>query len=506
MAENNSFDIQVTNTTNIFPETRLNSPTSVPLSIFDNASAGFARCAAVWFYDPPSDPASALTSLHLQFSLSKTLNYYAPWCGRLSYATPKPDGGHTHLYQRIWVTYNTPNDIGISFVAATSPKTLSDFLPSISTRRTSMKAWDGSQLPSSELFPKTSLSISEDKDAPNVIVQFTTFECGSTAVAIETTHCLADAVSLSQFAKDWSITSRSMLANQPLPKLSPVFSPQLLDFHAAGNIDSPHPDFLIQFSARSLPQHRYDWYLHVPNQPWETHTPSDFDNNLELSPSTPIPWNQWDVNAPVSHSTLHFSASEIQNIYALAIFPPSGIKISKHDALLAHVWSLINTARSLPLNTVTYLDMTFGLRPRVSPPLPNSFLGSPITHAAIPYTITDSRPELDRLAKKIRTTLKEFSSESIAELLHDNAYEVAPQRLWRACLGREHVLLTTWVHSGVYEVDFMGGKNTEPRYVEAVMLSLDGLVEVMEAGRVKEGESWFEEGVDVSVYLEEKVM
>jgi hypothetical protein len=151
--------------------------------------------------------------------------------------------------------------------------------------------------------------------------------------------------------------------------------------------------------------------------------------------------------------------------------------------------------------------MTFGLRPRVSPPLPDSFLGSPITHAAIPYTTSSSPPSLSELAQTIRKTLAIFTPEAVASHLHDLAFEVAPQRLWRACLGREHILLTTWVHAGVYEVDFGAGV---PSYVEALMPSCDGLVEVMEAGDVRNVDGgrkdWISEGVDVSVYLEEKAM
>jgi hypothetical protein len=353
------------------------------------------------------------------------------------------------------------------------------------------------------------LSISEEKGAPNVIIQSTTFACGSIAIAIEITHCFADAVSLSQFAKDWSLMSRAMLRNAPLPTLSPVFDPQRLDSFAAGDIDASSPDPSIISKARSLPQHRYDWYLPVPSQPWPTHTPADFDASLPLSPSTPIPWHQWDTSAPVLHRVLHFSPSEIQNIYSLATFlsSPSSLKLSKHDALLAHIWSHITLARQLPENTTVYLDMTFGLRPRVSPPLPDSFLGSPITHAAIPYTTSPTAPSLSKLAQTIRKTLAIFTPEALANHLHDLTFEVAPQRLWRACLGREHVLLTTWVHAGVYEVDFgVGG----PRYVEALMPSCDGLVEVMEAGDVRREDGgrgdWISEGVDVSVYLEEKAM
>jgi hypothetical protein len=502
---NSSFDVQVTSSINVFPEPRYGESTSVPLSIIDNAVAGFAKCSAVWFYDSPSNSSLALSSSHLQASLSKTLNYYPQWCGRLSYATPDPKKDHNHRYQRIWVTYNTSADVGIPFITATSAKRLADFLPSTEARKSSLKAWDPSTLPSSELLPKMELAISDDKDAPNVIIQFTTFSCGSTAVAIAITHCLADAVAMSQFAKDWSTMSRAMVHGETLPILTPVFNPQLLDSFAAGDLDISEPDIQIQAKARGLSQHRYDWYLHVPGQPWPTHTPPDFNISTLLSPSTPINWEQWDVKAPVSHRVLHFSPAELQHIYKLAT--PSSAKISKHDALLAHIWSRINASRNLPIGTKTYLDMTFGLRARVSPPLPDSFLGSPITIAAIPYTISSSSASLSSLAQTIRSTLSVFTPEAISHYLHDQAFEVAPQRLWRGCLGREHILLTTWVYSGVYDVDFIGGQM--PRYVEAVMPSCDGLVEVMEAPGVekkRKGGSWIDDGVDVSVFLEEKAM
>jgi hypothetical protein len=46
-------------------------------------------------------------------------------------------------------------------------------------------------------------------------------------------------------------------------------------------------------------------------------------------------------------------------------------------------------------------------------------------------------------------------------------------------------------------------------YVEALMPSYDGIVEVMEAPgreRYKEGQRWWSDGVDVSIYLEAKAM
>jgi hypothetical protein len=511
MPDKSSLNVQVTSNVIIFPSIRKDEPISTPLSIFDNASANFARCAAVWFYGPPTDPESAITSSHLQASLSQTLNYYPHFCGRLSYAVLRPNSGHNERYQRIWVTYNNPSDIGVTYITATSFRTLSEFLPTSETRKSTMKAWNGHQIPSSQLLPTTKLAISSDKDAPNVIVQFTTFACGSTAVAIEITHCLADAVAMSQFAKDWARTSQAILGGHDLPALAPIFDPQRLDAFAEGDIDAKHPEVTIQTKARGLPQHRYDWYKPTKHQPWPPKQPEDFDVTVSLSPSDPIPWAQWDTTAPVSLRVFYFSPLEISHIYALATSSPSPYKISKHDALLAHIWSRINASRQLAAGSTTYLDMTFGLRPRITPPLPDSFLGSPITHAAIPSTIpsstSDTTQSLALLASNIRATLSEFSPDAIAAILHDKAFEYSPTRLWSACLGREHLLLTTWIHSGVYDVDFVGGGR--PVYVEALMPDCDGLVEVMEAPgieRCNQDGNWWDDGVDVSVYLETKAM
>jgi len=327
---------------------------------------------------------------------------------------------------------------------------------------------------------------------------------------------------MSQFAKDWSLTSRALLSGEPLPALTPIFDPQLLDAFAAGNIDLSNPDPMIQKRARSLPTHRYDWYKQVPGQPWPSSIPSDLPLDAEFSESESIPWYQWDTAASVSHYVLHFSAQEIEHIFFLANTPPQPSRISKHDALLAHTWARINKSRELEPGTKTYLEMTFGFRSRVNPPLPDAFLGSPITHAAIESTISNPGEEgegdsqaLPLLARNIRNTLSKFTADEIAAILHDKAYEVAPQRLWTACLGRHYILLTTWVRSGVYDVDFVsrGGDGKEgggpPSYVEALMPAMDGLVEVLEAPgeeRERESASWYADGVDVSVYLEKKAM
>lgn len=83
-------------------------------------------------------------------------------------------------------------------------------------------------------------------------------------------------------------------------------------------------------------------------------------------------------------------------------------------------------------------------------------------------------------------------------MLHDDAYEISPQRLWQAFLGSRHVLVTSWLRLKVYKIGFVGDGN-RPRYVHAVLPKLDGDVQVMESGVD-------DNGVDVAVYLEEEVM
>jgi len=511
MPETPTFDVQVTSSTTIFPESRQGSPSTIPLSIIDCSVSFYARCAAIWFYDAPGSPQDALTSSHLQTALSKTLNAYPQWCGRLSYTRYKPNSGHNERYRRVHVTFNAPNDLGVPFITATSLKVLSDFLPDTASRTSGLKAWDGFQLPTSGLYPPAQLSLNNNQtppDAPNVVIQLTTFACGSTAVAINITHAFADAQTLSQFAKDYASVSRAMFNSAPLPTLSPIFDPQRLDAFAAGDIDGETPDSALLEKARKLPCHRYDNYLHVPNQPWPVQTPPDLDtvSHLPLSPTDPIPWDEFDTTAPVSHRILHFSSSEIENIYKLATSSPIATKISKLDALLAHVWTRINAARELEPGVTAYLDMSLGLRPRTAPPLPNNFLGSPIMNAAIPTTIPSPSmpPSLQNVAATIRSTLSQFTPDMIAAQLHDLAFEVSPQRIWRCALGRKHVILTAWLYLGLDEVDFGAGRT---KFVWPIMPALDGLVDVLETvGEKNEGGHWSANGVDVSIYLEEKAM
>lgn len=137
-------------------------------------------------------------------------------------------------------------------------------------------------------------------------------------------------------------------------------------------------------------------------------------------------------------------------------------------------------------------------------------MGSPIVLAALSMSGREaSRGDPATIAKKIRSTLSQFTSERLAAHLHEKMYEASPQRIWQAFQGRRHIIATSWVGTGVHKLDFGQGK---AMYVEAVMPSCDGCVQVMESPPLcvredeKDGLEWWKDGVDLSVHLEKKAM
>ncbi|TFY69910.1 hypothetical protein EVJ58_g141 [Rhodofomes roseus] len=505
----------------IFPKQRATQRTCVSLSVADSSVVRFSTAAAVWYLDAPEgvQATKAVSPDQLRSSLERTLIDYPQWVGQLHWATYVPDGDHTQRAGRLCLTYGTPQDPGVAFNVAESPVTIAALVPPVS-ERVRGGFWDATQLPSGELLPSTPLplhDLEEHVGLPGLMIQVTKFACGGVAVAVKFAHPLADAQTVARFTHDWAATNRAMVLGAPLPVLQPVFEPQNLDRMAAGDIDAAHVDPGLLKKSRALPRHRYDW--------WATstpHIPESLKAATEVSAAEPMPWSEWNVQAPVSHYIIHFTAGEIQRMWKAAQPAASAqtvYVVSRHDALLAHVWTLVNRARGLAEDDhPVHLNVTLGLRSRVSPPLPDSFLGSPIILGRVSMSGRDASSESPSgIAARIRSTVNLFDTEAIAALLHDMAHDLALVRLWNAFLGQRNFLVTSWMHLGLYDLDF--GTQSRALYVEAVMPSCDGCVQVMEAvpareehpgaGDNKEGgrrKRWYEDGVDVSLHLNADAM
>ena len=246
--------------------------------------------------------------------------------------------------------------------------------------------------------------------------------------------------------------------------------------------------------------HRFDWWAtDAPGYPdWAlpssaaTMPPPDVLKTQQLSPSTHPPWPTWNLALPVEHAQIRFTAAEVSRTKdaAMASLPPELSKhnISRLDSLLSHVWMLINRARGHESSDDNvYLNMTLGLRTRLSPPLPNGFVGSPILLTYVAKSGAHaSAGSIGHTAAAIRSTLSQFTPEAVSAYLHDAAYELSPQRLWQAFLGSQHTIVTSWTQMKAYEIRFGrvadGGPPQLARYVQGVMPRMDGIVQVMDIG------------------------
>ncbi|KAJ5625314.1 transferase family protein [Penicillium lagena] len=489
------------------------------LSLLDATCVNFSPTSAVWFLEPPSDGHSTNADLikHLRDALLFTLEAYPQFCGHLKAVPYSPDEGASHRqrYGRLCISYGNSRDPGLELVVAESTASLEDLVPD---SKCDAALQDMHQIPCESFVPPTALESpfmpDENASKPAVAIQLTRLICGGTVVAIKMVHALGDAHSMAYFAKDWALVSQAMSKDSPLPSLSPVFQPSLLDKQAAGDIDKADPDDTLLRKAMALPFHRYDWWTPSECCPWPIEVPEPFKSQPLKPAGNPMPWWQWDVDAPVSHYEIHLSADQIQQIWESA--SADGLcRISHHDAVVAHIWSSVTRARNLELNTddnIVYCDLVYGVRERMS--LGESYIGSPIVMINVPMNAAEvCQTDLTHLATAIRSTITKVQPEDIQNHLHSVAYEDAPQRLWQAFLGERHIMVTSWVQTPVYAVDF--GFGLTPRYVSAVMASMDGVIQLKQAPpSIKEcnletsGKSnlWYHGGVDISINLRSDIM
>lgn len=498
---NTNLPTELISRTRLFPDPPPNA-THAPLSIIDATVIRFSPTAATWIYKktPPLDT--------LVTSLKETLNAYPQWAGQLHRASYIPRGDHTQRYGRLMLTYGEQADPGIEYVVVSSPNTLHSL--HIETGRDGCTVAD---FPSEELLSYTTpLALHNAVDfegLPSVVVQVTTFSDGGAAIAVKMAHPIADAQTLLRFTHDWASVNRSILANTPRPSLSPVFDPLLLDRAAAGDIDASRPDPTILLLSGKLPQHRYDLWASAKG------CPSFLDFATSIPPTllpedvgpmgNILPWSDWDITAPVSRYFIDFEAAELEGIWINA---SSENSVSHLDALLAHIWGSIIRARGLGQDEPYYLDVTFGLRDRLSPPLPSNYLGSPLTLTKV--VVTGRQGNIHRLgemATSIRSSLKAYDPTSLSALLHEYAFASDSGRIWNAFFGQRNTIVTSWLNLGVREVDFGTGV---PMYADAVMPSVDGLIHVMEGVSNQLDESgskkWYNTPVSVSLHLRTDVM
>lgn len=517
-------EVSVIETTRLGPKTI--AETAVPLSLLDSTTADFAPGSAIWLYERPTVPGASNCSLlgyHMRDSLAAVLEHYPQWCGHLKIVKStdgtvplEAQGFPTHAKRlgRIYAHYGTHNDPGTEFVWAKCSATLDSMYPK--NRAAEQPAWNCHSLPFKKFMSEVPLAnvllpshTHEGKASelpPALAIQITQFQCGGFAIALKSSHPLADAAGFMSLLLDWTNVSRERLAGRPVPALSPHFEPSLLDDHAAGDINASQPDKELVAKAESLPMHRYDWWASASTCPWPVHVPAPYSGRDIEPVGKVMPWADWNLAAPVSNYVIHLTRDQVDDLFEQA---KAGAvqKLSRHDAVLAHIWSCITRARNLKSDDgPVHCDLVYGARPSFQ--LSERFLGSPIImmNIELPGSQVAEPSKLSSVALQVRSTLRQVvEPANMAAHLHSVAFEASPQRIWQAFLGKRHILVTTWGRAGIYDLDF--GLGSRCVFAEGVVPDMDGTVLIKEAppadnqpGQVS-SPYWTDNGVDISVRI-----
>lgn len=496
------------------------------LSLLDAVSVDFIAPCATWLFErpAPTDLDHFDRSHHFRTSLRITLEAYPQWCGRLKLVTEvdsvsaiDPDHElppHARRLGRVHLIHGSSQDPGVEYIVAESTATLDDLCPTPQAQ--SPTVWDRSNVSFASFVPSTPVKKphvdADDGGAfrPHVAIQLTSLACGGFVLAVKTAHPLADAHSLARFVKDWARVSQALCQRSSIPPLTPLFNPGLLDSRATGDINADHADPDIIKRISTLPCERYDFWTDSPGCPWPVTIPESFRAAAQVPAGKPIPWSELDSKSS-AHYLVRLSREQVESLWQEANQDADRGRLSRHDAVLAHIWSCINRARQLQDDrNPVHCNLTCGLRSALQ--LGDNFLGTPTLMADVEMPGADvaATTTLRPIAQRIRNSLQQVSEpDLLGAHLHSVAFESTPQRIWQGFLGRRHIMVTTWARAGLYEVDFGWGP---ARYVEDVLENLDGLVVIKEApptdrpAAAAASGSWTENGVDVVLHLRKEDM
>ncbi|GFZ48339.1 hypothetical protein JCM24511_06087 [Saitozyma sp. JCM 24511] len=518
----------------VFPAVR-SPPSSSALSIIDSSVSNYTTCGALFGFPAPTSPFAGIYSPDvLTRSLELVLTRYPQLCGTLRLVEYDPTlarNDHTKRFGRVELLWGGEHHRGLDLVFATRSGAVSSILPRQAGTGpgTGTGVYDVSSA-DRDLFVSPDAIVrlrGPDEGRGAIGVKVTTFSEGGISIAVGMHHTLGDAQTLSLFVGDWAMAHRSLLAGEEAPldhiPLRP-FEPLRLDGYAAGNVDAAEEDGAILDEALRVPQIRLDFWSSDEGKPPMISSPSrpppevaGLDEAMGRRRGTRIPWETWEWAKPVKDYLIDFSPDEVQRIWESAAVPTSSGSVgqtcdagdagdagdvgdvgdvdagagaggssgavSRLDAVLAHVWRIVTRSRGN--EGLVHLDMSLGLRNRLTPALPPAFLGSPIINLTASLQTSSLLSSLPAAARSIRSTIIS-SIPFLPALIHHEAFALDPIREWNAFMGKEHLMVTSWLGIGAGEVDFGDGP---AEWVCADMWPIDGLVVLMDKGT---GRGWSE--------------
>lgn len=421
------------------------------LSLLDQLSPNIHGNLTLFYpsknHDANSDSEFSTKSQLLRNSLSQTLTLFYPLAGRLQDAT----------------TIDC-NDEGVFFIESKTHTTLSETL--------SHPDFDALQC----FIPTTDKQTMAMSNGSMLLVRFTSFGCGATAVTISLTHKIADFATATTFLKAWTAAcggggggTEPVVVVPELATGAALFPPR----------EIPVPG--ISASVKTGADKKFTSRRFVFNASKVAELRSRVKGALE-------------VQAQLGEE-------------GVVVFRPSRVEV-----VLALIWrcALSSSSRS---KTASFgpsaLFQAVNLRPRMEPPIPDKAVGNFVW----PFAVTveeESHVALHEMVARMRKAMREFLDTKAEKFKAEGAFGVVMESLnERAQLLNKDTTTTTttsesdymrvykcssWCNFPLFELDFGWGK---PAWVSSVNKLVSNTIALMDT---RDG------GVEAFVTLDEEDM
>ncbi|KAI9076280.1 hypothetical protein K1719_041775 [Acacia pycnantha] len=346
----------------------------------------------------------------LQIALAQTLTRFYPLTGRIRDAA----------------TIDC-NDDGVLYVEARTDTHLSDFLrhPDFDTLE--------------HFLPSTDKETMELSNGSMLIVRFTLFGCGGTALSISLTHKIADIAALITILQSWTATCRAR-AEPDVPHLglgASLFPPR----HIPGMSASVNIAAAEKFSARRFV----------------------------------------------------FTGAKVRELKSRVVAALTDVDIQFHpsrvEVVLALIWrcAMLASCSKTASFKQSALFQAVNLRPRMEPPVPGTTMGNFVW----PFAVTveeEEEMELHELVKKMRQGKKEFIEKKARKFNEGGGFEAVMEFM----KDRGEILkkkketvvykCTSWCRFPLYEVDYGWGNPVWMSSVNKIVSNTIALLDVKDGG------------------------
>ncbi|KAG5532780.1 hypothetical protein RHGRI_027171 [Rhododendron griersonianum] len=269
-----------------------------------------------------------------------------------------------------------------------------------------------------------------DGNLPLCIVQVTSFKCGGFAIGLSNNHTTLDGISIKIFLENLA----SQSADKPYLAITPCNDRHLLAARSPPRVTFPHPELL-------------ELEIPTPGSGPDQTIPSVFD-----SPQDP------DLDLKIFRLT-SADVSSLKNHAksGIATSNHAEVKITSFNVVTAHVWrckALSSSETSQNPDRSSTILYAVDIRPRLDPPLPQSYTGNAVLTTCATATCK-------QLEESPLSTLVEMVSEGTTRMTDEYARSAIDWGELHKGFPHGEFLVSSWWRLGFAQVEYPWGK---PRY------------------------------------------